>query len=325
MVTVSGRNTWAAGLISALITLAYIRIVLKVSQTGSDNSIIEHAKNKFPVLGNALGFILVAYFVFVAFVTLRDFEIVMNLFMQRTPTVVFGLVLMLLGSYAIKQGLEVLARVALLLLLPSLILIAFVIIANMLFIDFHPALIPVESWKRAAYGVVHQSANFGELFVLIMILPLAEKSRGTFSAIALPVLFTGLLITALIFNLYANFDQFTIRITYKFYELYRNIGRYDSAFIFLWVATFFIKVPVFLYAAVKGLGDTLALKSHGPLVLPMALIITFLSLTSFSGFTDYTQFFITSYPYARLSVEAGVPLLLLAWPGLGSPGAKVKG
>lgn len=322
MVTVSGRDSWASGLISTPLAILYVLFILKAVQKSPKQSIIQIVKKKSPALGNLAGLVLVFFFVLVAYVMLRDFESAMELFMERTPLAVFGLIIMLLGSYAVKQGLEVMARVAAILLLPNLLIIVIVLTANFFSIDSVPALIPLESWNKTVRGVVHQSANFGELLVLTMVLPLTRRNRNTVMHLALPVIFTGLLITVLTLILYATFGKLAVHFTYKFYELYRNVGRYDSLFIVLWMSTFFIKVPVFLYAAVKGLGEVLELKRHDSLILPMAIIIASLSLTEFKGYTDYTEFFLTSFPLFRLIVEIGIPLLLLAVFSLNSAGAK---
>jgi len=89
----------------------------------------------------------------------------------------------------------------------------------------------------------------------------------------------------------------------------------------LWVITFLIKVIIFYYAAVKGLSEILEFKRHDSLVLPMAVIIAFLTMTAFSGPTDYTTFLITLYPLIAIPVVFGIPLLFLLAKVMG-PGLK---
>lgn len=294
-----------------LLALAYSGVILLIAFKGQNLNIIELTKKHSPVLGNIIGLILALFFILVAAAYLYDLADFLQMLLPQTPTAVFSLLVISLGAYAIKLGLEVLARLAVLLILPVLILIAVGIVPNLFTINFPLILIPLENWPQTIKGVIFESAVFGELLVLTMLLPATKRSEKTARFIIIPIIFNGLLVAVLVWTLFGNFNVFTTKIIYKLFELYRNIGRIESMFIFLWVSTFFIKVSISLYAAVRGLSDFLGLKSYEPLVYPMAILIVFLSLATFPSYRDFFAFYVDFYPLAALSVELGIPLLFL--------------
>lgn len=301
-----------------ILALIYGKFILMIAQCGQGLSIIQFSKKYFPIYGIILGFILVLFFILIAFVYLRDFENFMGLHLPNTPPVVLGLVLLLLGAYAIKEGLEVLLRVAEFLVLPVLLLVAAGIIYGLFTIKTSPILLPLENWKSTAHGIMFQFANYAELIVLTMILPMVRSSVIGIRFIFIPIILIGLLIVVLAYVLYGNFSTYTVHIIYKLLELYHIAGRIESLFLVLWVSTFLIKISIFFYASVKGLGEILGLKKHEPLVFPVAIIITFLSLISFSGYSDYNAFVVIYYPLIALSVELGMPLMFLVAVVIGS-------
>jgi len=260
-------------------------------------------------LGIILGLILVIFFILVAAYYLYDLADFLQTLLPKTPTIVFSLVVIALGAFAIKLGLETLARLAVILIIPVFILIAVGIVPNLFTLDFPTILMPLDNWKHTVKGAIFQSAVFGELLVLTMLLPAVNKPGSIGKSIFITIFFGWFLIVTLVFTLYGNFSIYTTQIIYKLFELYREVGRIESLFIILWVSTFLIKVSIFLYAAVKGLSDVFGLKSHGPLVWPMTVFIAFLSLVSFRNYIDYFRFFIDFYPLVSLSVELVIPLL----------------
>lgn len=311
MVAVSGRDAWIAGFISMLLALVYVKIILKIAGEGTGHSIIVSAKKLSPVIGNFLGILLTVFFLMITFTYLRDFEELMNIHMTNTPKIIFAIVIMFLGVFALKQGMEVLTRVNILLILPVLSLILLGFIPNLFHLNFIPAVFHLENWKHTLNGTILQFGSFGELLVLVMVLPLAKKTKGTERFVFAPILLMGLFIAVLTYLLFGVFGTRAPFYTYKLYELFRVVGRLDSLFIILWVITFTIKVTLFLYAAVISLSDTMNLKSHQPLIFPTAILVVFLSLMSFKTYTDFLSFFMRVFPIVAVVVEFIAPLLFL--------------
>ncbi|KJS15619.1 MAG: hypothetical protein VR69_12540 [Peptococcaceae bacterium BRH_c4b] len=189
------------------LAIVYSMVILRIVSNGANLSIIILTKKYSPVLGSILGFILVIYFILIGFVYLRDFVDFMNLYFPKTPTVILSLILSFLGAYAIKQGLEVIARLAAILILPVLLLVVVGFIGNSFNFDYHPILIPIENWKDTIKGVIFSFTTYGELLVLTMLHPLTKSSENTAKFIIMPIIFAGLLIAVLTYTLYGNFSN----------------------------------------------------------------------------------------------------------------------
>ena len=269
---------------------------------------------------------MVLFFILVGAYYLYDLADFIQSLLPKTPTIVFSLLVIALGAFALKQGLETLARVAVILIIPVVLLIAVGIVPNLFTIDQPIILMPLENWKHTVSGTIFQASVFGELLVLTMLLPAVNRPGSIVKPVFITIVLGWLVIVTLVFTLYGNFNVYTTKVIFKLFELYRDVGRIESLFIFLWVTTFLIKVSVFLYAAVKGMSDVLGLKSHGPLVLPMAVLIAFLSLVLAPNYIYYIRFFIDFYPLLSLSVELGVLLMfgaaLLLGTGLKGSGSR---
>ena len=284
-------------------------------------SIIKLAKQKNPLVGNILGLILVVFFFTQAYVYLYDFQSFMGIHLSKTPPVLISLILVLLCSYLIKLGLEILAGLAAILIPFALFLVAAGMIVNFFAIDvaFIPPVLPMENWGGIIKGTILQVSNYGELLVLTMLFPQVKKPGGSLKPVIIPVAVTGLLIVSLTFSLYGIFGSYASNIVFKLFGLYRKTGPFESMFIFLWVSTFLIKISLFYYAAVRGLSEVLELEEYKPLVLPLAVLITFITLTSFEGYIYYITFLVSYFMLFELSIAFFiVPLLLLFALLLGS-------
>ncbi|MCG8400677.1 MAG: spore germination protein [Firmicutes bacterium] len=297
----------------------YVVLVVVFIQK-SPLSIIKLAKQKNPLLGNILGLVLVVFFFTLAYIYLYDFQSFMSIHLPRTPPVLVGLILVLLCSYVVKLGLEVMAGLAAILIPFALFLVAAGIILNFFTIDiaFIPPVLPLENWGGIIKGTMLQMANYGELLVLTMLLPEAKRPGSSLKPVLIPVAVIGLLIVLLTFSLYGTFGSYANNIVFKLFGLYRKTGPFESVFIFLWVSTFLIKISLFYYAVVRGLSEVLELEGYKLLVMPVAVLISFTTLISFDGYIDYNNFLVSSFMLFELFIVLVAPLLLVLALLLGS-------
>ncbi|MED4990840.1 GerAB/ArcD/ProY family transporter, partial [Parageobacillus toebii] len=79
----------------------------------------------------------------------------------------------------------------------------------------------------------------------------------------------------------------------------------------LWVVGVFLKISVFYYASVLGTAQWLNLSDYRPIVFPMGFFILLFAVWSAPNLMELTRFLGSSFPFYILSVQAGIPLLLL--------------
>lgn len=302
-----------------LLALAYSWLLLRLVPAGTNQSLIQTAMGYSLLGGAGLGLILVFFFITVAVVYLRDFVNLMNLFLPRTPSLIFALTLIFLGAYALKLGLETLVRVSTLLVIPVLLLISVGIFPGFFTQDHQFPLLMLEEWRSLLHGAIIQGSVFGEVLVITVFLPFTQKSRRSFWFIAIPLGIAWGIISLMTYALYSNYNNLSPQLSYKLLSLYQNIGRIESLFLFLWVTTFLIKVTIFLYGTVQGLSQVFKLSRGEPLIFPAALLIGVLSLISFDNQIDYNLFIIYNFPLFSLAVQVGIPLMFQALKLVAAP------
>jgi spore germination protein KB len=272
-------------------------------------SIIKIAKNYSPVLGVFLGIFLSLFFTVNSFVYLRDFEDFMGTQFPNTPSLIISLILILICAYVVKSGIEVVGRLSALLILPVLIFVFAGIIISSFFLNYAPIYQPVEDYNLLVKGILDYFPKTLELLVLITLMPFLNSSGGYNRSIIVPLALNSIIIVLLTFVLYGNFDIIAKTLTYKLFELYREVARADSLFIFVWVSTFFVKISLFLYASAVCLGDTVSAKDWKVLVFPISLVVTSMSILSFSNYVEYIYFYTSSFAAFELVFAIILPVM----------------
>lgn len=274
-------------------------------------SVIRIAKNYSPVLGVILGISLSLFFTIISFVYLRDFIEFMGIQYPKTPPLIISLMLIAICSYSAKSGIEVTGRLSLILILPVIMFIFIGIITSFAFISSTLVYKPIENWNSVIKGMLVHFSKTLELLVLVTLVPfLGTNSKYNISVIA-PIALNSIIIVLLTLALYGNFDVFTKKLIYKLFELYREVIRADSLFIFVWVSTFYIKISLFLYASSISLCEAIDLKQLDAVIFPTGLFVAFLSLFSFSSYIDYNYFFLTSFSMFELFFAISFPIVIL--------------
>ena len=295
---------------SSFLAYIYSIMLLKLCKKSQGKSIIKATIDSSPFLGTILGVVLSIFFITLSFVYIRDFEDFMGTQYIKTPTLIIGLLLIFICAFSVKSGVEVTARVAQLLVIPVLLSIFLVLITSMFFFNLTPLYVPIENWSSFTKGIIEYLPKVCELVVLVVLVPILDNSKRNHNSIILfPLILNSIIIIMLTLVLYGVLGNSGEGVTYKLFELFRDLIRGDSLFIFVWVSTFFIKISLFLYASVVCLGVTMNIKDWNIFVLPISLLTVLLSIYSFSNYQEYFFFFISSFPLFELSIEIIVPLL----------------
>jgi len=220
---------------------------------------------------------------------------------RETPPTMVVIILLLIAAYAVYSGIEVLARTAAIFIFPILIPIAGVLLLSLIKMDYPlTALLPPQSLNKTLFGAVAQFANYSEMIVLTMLIPFIKTPLSARYFI-IPITFTAVLIMILIFSLYVIFADIFNLYTYKFFQLFRTVMKAEVLFIFIWIITFFVKVSIFLFAVVKGVGDLFNIKNH-TYIIAIAVLVLSTSAHVFSSYMEYMKFFVSYFVAFRIGI-----------------------
>ncbi|MBM7663192.1 spore germination protein KB [Bacillus mesophilus] len=318
------QDAWIA---IAIATLLGVLLVLFFSQI---NSRVE-GKNLFEIFEWAVGkwvgrffiCLYVLYFIYIASRVLRDFgELISSSILPRTPIEVTMIIFMLVVSYVLYLGLEVLARTGEI-FLPYVIFFMFGIGFGVLFSgEMHfENLLPIlpEGIGPVAKAIFPSLLTFpfGELIVFTLIFPYVSKAKYIGKVSIASVLAAGLLLV------YSSIIQITTlgssmksRANFPLLSaageisLLEFIERIDLLIVFIMMFGVIIKVAVFTYGGLKGL-ELIFLRPYRYFIFPISMLIAFLSVGVSGNFAEHIEEGLIVVPYyLHLPFQLGIPLLL---------------
>jgi spore germination protein KB len=226
--------------------------------------------------------------------------------------------------YVLYLGVEVVGRTAEVLIV---ILIFFGFTGNLLVyfsgnVNFHNLQPFLENgWKpilTTAFPLITYFP-FSEIFVFTMLLPYLNQPK-----LVKKVWLSSLIVSGLILSYSASLNiavlgveeveraTFPLLSTIGKVDLFEFIQRMDALVVFTFLITMFFKIAIYFYGAVTGMADLFKLNKYQHILLPAGVILTFLSMTIASDFSEHIQegHDITSY-YIHIPFHIIIPLFMM--------------
>jgi spore germination protein KB len=168
------------------------------------------------------------------------------------------------------------------------------------------------------WGSVVPASWYGEIVVLVILLPMVNKPqeikrKGALTLLAAAFFLTAdTLITLTIFgpDLTGNL-LFPFWYLAKFIEFGNHLHRVESLIVFLWVVGIVIKVDVLYYLVCFTTAQVLNLQGYTPVVYPAALVQILAATFLFGNTPEFSKFLSQNWPPFGLLFEVGLPLILL--------------
>lgn len=335
-VEVAKQDAWlailAGGLLAAIPMLLWLALGLRFP----GQSPVHYVRS---VLGNFLGLpLLLLYLWFFlhlgADVTRNIGEMYVIAIMPETPIVVFLGTMSFLASLAVRGGIEVIARLAEL-LLPWLILsivgLAVLSLATPRLTHWE-YLAPVfgSGWKNMLRGALLSLAfPFAEGIPFALFLPFLPKPRKVRPYALGSLGFVTLLLTLVqARNIVILGPNEIVRLNFptlaavQLINLGEFLQRLDALAVFNWTFGIFFKIAVLQYAVCLGSAELLGLQDYRPLVFPVGIIMTALAIVIYENFGQMKEFYSTIYPFYALPFFLLGPALVLTVAILRGQGAK---
>jgi spore germination protein KB len=160
---------------------------------------------------------------------------------------------------------------------------------------------------------------FGEIFVFSMFLPYLNRHELTKKAWLSAIISSGLILT---YTTSLNItvlgaeeverSTFPLLSTVGKVNIFGFIQRLDAIAVFTFFITSFFKVSILFYGAVIGIADLFKLKNYQQIILPIGIIIVFLSMIIASNFAEHIEEGLNIAPYYIHSIFLLIiPLLML--------------
>jgi len=253
-------------------------------------------------LGWVIGLLYTVYWLYAAARIMRDFsDLLLTSTLRKTPLLAINILMVLAICYVLYLGVEVLGRTAEVFIV-VLILLGFT--GNFLVfvsgnVDPHNLQPFLENgWKPILTTAFPLTTffPFGEALVFTMLLPYLNRPE-----LVKKVWLSVLISSGFILSYTISLDivvlgvekveraTFPLLSTIGTVNLMEFLQRLDAIVVFTFLITMFFKASIFLYGAVIGIVDLFKLKNHQQIVLPMGIIVLFLSMVIASNFAEHIE------------------------------------
>ncbi|WP_256379868.1 MULTISPECIES: endospore germination permease [Desulfitobacterium] len=271
------QSAWIVPLLASGPGFFSLWLIVKLGRRFPEKDLIQYSTViAGKIIGKIIGIGYIFYFFVSGFLIIQQFtEILFLFFLGNTPTWFVGLCFLLVCSYGVLLGIEVIARSAQFVL--PLFVVSLMSIAFFSFRDMHlEELLPL--FEGGLGAVVKASfvpgSWFGECIILAFLLPYINKRKeifrkGSWAIIAAAIFFTGnILLTLLILGpeLSASYDlPFWLMI--RFIEVGRTFLRIETFIIFLWIAGAIVKLTLAYYLGCTVVAEVFGWRSRQWIVI----------------------------------------------------------
>ncbi|MFZ7103679.1 MAG: GerAB/ArcD/ProY family transporter [Peptococcaceae bacterium] len=317
----AGHDSWLAVLAGMLEGVCYAAVFLSLARKFPGKNLIEIINLVFGRFwGKIISLGYLWYFLHLGSLVLRNFGDFFNLMVfPKTPMVIIIGLTILVTASAVRNGVEVITRCSVVLV--PLILAAYIfdtlfIIPKMDLSKLLPVFdLPVKDFIKASHAAA--TFPFGETILLLMTTAYVTDYKKTRSYFISALIFiscffslaaarnTAVLGTSADIHLYPSYEAI------RLIEVGSILTRLEVIIDFTIFFMGFVKIAVCYYGTALGTAQLLNLRSYLPLVIPIGIIMTILSLTQFESASANIEWAANFYPYYSLPFQIGLPLLAL--------------
>ncbi|QGU00535.1 hypothetical protein SYNTR_1941 [Candidatus Syntrophocurvum alkaliphilum] len=329
----AGRNGWLAVGLSSIVGfyMIYLLLSLHKSFPGKDLiAISEELLGKY--LGKFLSLIFLTSIFFVVTLRLYDLAILMLVIFPLMPYLFVLTVITLIVVYIAFKGLNIVGRLAEVIMWPTvmLLLISYIAALSIHTLDFANVLPIFVYWKPVFSGFLY-SANwpFAELVIFGMFLPFVKddmKQNGrvlyywlTFAAILLVI--RSIITFAVIGAETVELKRFPFLEVYKMIDI-PGLERIDQFFFFFWFVTAFFAILLSYQAVAMGTKTLFSLNNYRSILLPLGLLTIIMTFIFHDNDIIFVNLHSPSVIFYILPINLLFPTLLLVMTKIRGPGSK---
>jgi spore germination protein KB len=316
----ANQDMWLSPLWASLVGFLTVHIAVRLHQLYPQKTLIEYSGDilgKF--LGKAVGLIFLLFYLHITGIIIREYgEFVVGNFLMHTPLVFVMGSMILVCSFAVRGGVEVVGRLA---ELSVPIVVMFILIIIILLIPDMEAknMFPImeKGIMPSLMGALVPQGWFSEFLLIAFLLPyVADQNKGKkwgMISVTAVMLTLSLVNIAILFVLGGITDHFAYPVAsaVRYISIADFLEHIEAFLTALWVVGVFLKISVFYYALVLGTAQWLNLSDYRPIVFPMGFLMLLFAVWSAPNLMELTRFLGGSSLFYRFTIQTGLPLLLL--------------
>lgn len=316
----AGRDLWISPMLAALIGILMVYVACRLNDYYPKETIIQYSVKLLGTIpGKVVGFFILFHYWHNSGFIVRQFgEFLKGSFLPKTPILAIMGGLVAVGVFAVRGGIEALARSSQI-IAPAIIVLVLLIIL-LLIPDLKPnSMLPImeKGLKPPFMGSVSLYSWFNNFILISFLLPyVTDRGKGMkWGVSAVAAVMTTLAVTNLItlFLLGGMTDKFTypVMVATRYISIAGFLEHLESLVIAIWVLGLFIQLAVTFYVLALGTAQWLGHSDYKPIVLPFGLLILLSGIWAAPDLLQLSQFVGSSYVFYTLTIRTAIPLLLL--------------
>lgn len=300
------QDAWIAEMGAVLIKIFMALIIVLLALRFPSKSIFQYPQLIFGKLigtGIVLGYLW--FFLFVTASLTRELgDFITTVFMPQTPIIVVIGMFVLACAYAVHMGIESITRINDIFV--PILMLSFGIFFLLVWQDADLSRLRPVFVETGALQIIKSSIVASAGFMLVaafgVLLPHVNEAKRAFPFMLAGLAVVGFMITTSVITYITvlGVDQF-VMVNFEGLAVTRVIAvadffeRLDPLTMLVWVVASFIKVAVFYYCFVLGIGQLLKTEEVNLLVVPTGAAVIALSLISFESFPQLENFFLNGW------------------------------
>jgi spore germination protein KB len=314
------QDMWLSPIWASSVGFLNVYLACRLNKFYPKQSLIQYSQQILGLIpGKVVGFVFLFFYLHVAGIVFREYgEFVVGNFLSHTPMIVVIGCMALVCAFAVRGGIEVMARSAQIFV--PVVMLFIILIMILLIPELHPKnMLPImeNGIMPSIMGAVTPQSWFSEFIMISFLLPfLTDREKGMkWGMISVLVVMLTMLITNI--GTLFLFGNITTRLTYPVMSAARYISvaefleHLESIVMAIWITATFVKISVFYYVLVIGTAQWLNLKDYRSLVFPLGFLLVVFSMWSADSLQQLAHFLGTSSSFYLTSVQTVIPLFLL--------------
>ena len=311
----AGRDVWLAVIggwfLDVLLALVYAYMGIRfLGQNFVQYSITILGK----YVGRLVGIIFPLFFLLVCILLQSSLaQAIRSILLPKTPLEIIMVVILIVSSYAARNGIEVIARVSG--LLGPIYILAVVLIGLIAIPDIN-----IDRLKpQFEQGLVPLMASslfllcfYGICIIMAMFIPLCNRPENgfiaKFTAVSIGAIFVGIVVIVIIAVFGLEFAQKAYAPIYQITRIL--VFRAEAIWLLIIIGAGIVGSAMLIWAFSLGVSQITGLSTYKPLVWPAAVIVLGLSLNSFQNNIELMHFIQYTYPFIAFLVEAVLEICL---------------
>ncbi len=316
----AGRDAWLSALgawfLDVMLALVYGYMAVRFPGQNMMQYSVTILGNFF---GKLVGFLFCLFFLMVASFLMRSIGmLISNVILPNTPMQLVILTGFIFASYAVKKGIETIARACEILgpvYFISLLLLLIFIFPLVDINQIKPQL--VNGTYPFITGSIFLVSYYGICIIMGMYSPICSKQENGFIAKFIAVSMGAFIISILVSfgvgvfgcDQAGNLVNVGWQLT-RMIDIGDIIQRVEIIWMIIAIGAGIITVANMLWAFCKGVSDLTGLSSYKSITYPSALLALVLSIISFDSNAELLNFAFYSYPLIGVFIQTGLELFL---------------